>query len=382
MKISVTAILLAAILLTACQSGTKSDTVKSEWPQQMQQLKTRFMDAMVLAFDSKRFYDESESKKNLQIIKDFSATAHNIDAGKAKEVMGNDPMVTYTINNLNGQIAIAQKSFTEGHKSYSQTLLRHSVSACVQCHTRTKMGPQFYDSQALNLLKVDPLSKADILTATRNLAEARTTLSDFLLDPKNTEMNAFYRDKAVKKYLAITLRFDENPKQAEDFLNDLSKVKGLNSSEQQRFSTWTKALQKWNREANKKTFSGLRFRESDPQSLFSNSMDATDGNYIENLRQATQLHKELQSTTTDRSKVYLELGNIYDQMGEATYWEIPEVYFEACIRQKPNSLTAKSCFYRYQSRMVFGYTGSSGTYIPQEEIKRLQDLKKVAGIVK
>ncbi len=371
---------ILAIMLglnTACQSTESKST--ADWAQQMQQLKSKFMSVMTLAFDNKRFYEESESKNNLKIIKEFADTAHNMDPAKAKEIMGQDPMVAYTLHNLNELIATAGKSFTDGHKSYSQTLLRHSVSACVQCHTRSKLGPQFFDAKAFGELKVDTMTKADILTATRNIADAQATLEAYLLDPSNKDLNAFYRDKAIKKYLALTLRFEEKPKQAEEFLNRLSKVNGLNQSEVQKITAWKQSLQKWWRETSDKNFQGLRFRENDQQNLFSNA-DMSEDKYIDNLRQAVNLHKELQTKTANRSKVYLALGNIYDQLAETTYWEIPEVYFEACIRASPNSLTAKSCFYRYQSRMVFGYTGSSGTLIPSEEIKKLNELKKVAGI--
>src|SRR5690606_30874896 len=141
------------------------------------------------------------------------------------------------------------------------------------------------------------------------------------------------RDKAIKKYLAITLRFEESPKQAEEFLTQFSKTKGLNASEKLKLSEWTKSLQKWNREMGRKSFQGLRFRESDPQSLFLSSIDLSEARYIDHLRHAMELHKDLQNKKiTDKAKIYLALGNIYDQLSETTYWEIPEVYYEACIK--------------------------------------------------
>jgi len=76
------------------------------------------------------------------------------------------------------------------------------------------------------------------------------------------------------------------------------------------------------------------------------------------------------------------LGQAYDVLPDLGAWNIlPDIYYEACIRERPRSALARQCFKNYERNIVIGFSGSGGTYIPNSERKKLRALKKLAGLM-
>jgi len=55
-----------------------------------------------------------------------------------------------------------------------------------------------------------------------------------------------------------------------------------------------------------------------------------------------------------------------------------EVYYETCVRQKPHTSLAKSCYAAYESSIHFGYSGSGGFTLPEDVQASLNELKALA----
>ena len=52
--------------------------------------------------------------------------------------------------------------------------------------------------------------------------------------------------------------------------------------------------------------------------------------------------------------------------------------FEACVRENPKTPLARRCFQQLSDRVYLGFTGSAGTFIPEEELARLTELRGLA----
>ncbi len=63
---------------------------------------------------------------------------------------------------------------------------------------------------------------------------------------------------------------------------------------------------------------------------------------------------------------------------EPLLWDLDMLYLEACVRQHPHSTFAKRCFDSYQERIFFGYTGSGGVHVPDDELDKLGTLRRLA----
>ena len=107
-----------------------------------------------------------------------------------------------------------------------------------------------------------------------------------------------------------------------------------------------------------------------------------DSAMIEHLRATSLLHEALKKTTSDRqrSNIYYSLGTSYDVLTELGLWDLPDVYFEACIRSWPQSKTARKCYRSFERNIILGFSGSAGIFIPKDERARLAELKQLAGL--
>jgi hypothetical protein len=48
------------------------------------------------------------------------------------------------------------------------------------------------------------------------------------------------------------------------------------------------------------------------------------------------------------------------------------------VRENPHTPLAKQCYQRYSTKLYFGYSGSGGTFVPGDELKKLGDLRKLS----
>ena len=61
------------------------------------------------------------------------------------------------------------------------------------------------------------------------------------------------------------------------------------------------------------------------------------------------------------SEAMLIAGNAYRLLGEPLVTLLPEMYFEACVRNSPHTSLARQCFERFEESVYFGYSGGGGT---------------------
>jgi hypothetical protein len=77
-------------------------------------------------------------------------------------------------------------------------------------------------------------------------------------------------------------------------------------------------------------------------------------------------------------EAYLFAGICYEVLHSVNLGELHEMYYEACIKQSPHTETARNCFRRYEQSIYLGYTGTSGTHLPAEVIRKSRILEEVA----
>ena len=107
-----------------------------------------------------------------------------------------------------------------------------------------------------------------------------------------------------------------------------------------------------------------------------------DAAFVDYLRISSELHEGIQGTSSKsrRATYYRQLGQVYEVLKDAGFWDIPLVYYEACIKELPKSPIAKKCYREVEEEITLGFTGSAGTFIPESEKKHLQKLREMAGL--
>jgi hypothetical protein len=55
-----------------------------------------------------------------------------------------------------------------------------------------------------------------------------------------------------------------------------------------------------------------------------------------------------------------------------------EFYYEACVRKAPKKPIAQSCYSRYEESIYAEYSGSGGTFLPDDVQAKLTELRAIA----
>jgi hypothetical protein len=79
-----------------------------------------------------------------------------------------------------------------------------------------------------------------------------------------------------------------------------------------------------------------------------------------------------------KAEALLIAGLSYEILSDPIMWPMHEIYFETCIRTAPHSTIAGECFRHFEESIFVGWSGSGGTFIPDEVQARMNELKALA----
>lgn len=376
---------LVFLVLLGMGCSQKEKGGEAQWPDKMQKLASALTDLLPIVYNPTEF--ENPEKRDLikEKIDAFYQASHVIPKDKAEQILGKDPLVNLSIQNLEKEVASAKSSFERGNYRYSRHLLQHTLNYCFACHTRSQLGPkyEFWDLKSLKAANIDVIQKSKIMVATRQYDKAKEVLKAYLLSGKKEGENPYLQEQAIKQYLAVVVRAEESPKEGYTFVNDLVGRISLPVYLQKNVKSWEGSFLKWMSEKTK-PFSQKDLTKAKglvEKSDFLTSGADGEGKYVDYLRASTILHGLLATDLkkSQRAESLFYLGSIYSLLSDSGFWELPEVYYEACIREAPKSGIAKKCFSNYEQDIVLGYSGSAGTFVPKDEKMKLDELREIAG---
>jgi tetratricopeptide (TPR) repeat protein len=348
---------------------------------QMQNLSLVLTELIPMIADSKKFNDP----QNAKVIQDkavrLSELSHSVQ--KVSKAAGSDPTVEFILDQFSDDTKRAVEALKVGHRGYAQHLLRNTTTYCIQCHTRTQVGPVFFgNSFETALSKLAPLEKGEVLAATRQFEAALKEFRSIIESPRDKQPNVFVWDKAVRYSLAIAIKFQNDPKEAMSIIDIILSSESAPFYLKQDAKIWKSSIQSWIKEPRIVTRKPGQLIEK-AQSLINQSQKNFDferAGQVQYLRASSMLHMALDIATTnsEKSEALYWIGICYENFKDIGFWSMDERYFEACIRVSPHSDIANKCYQKYEENVFLGYTGSQGTTLPPDIQQKLFDLKLLA----
>jgi hypothetical protein len=175
------------------------------------------------------------------------------------------------------------------------------------------------------------------------------------------------------------VRVKKDPKSSLRELEQLEDRKGVPFYVQEHLHAWLDSLRRWSHEkpSHKSLLQQARDRMRAAHRLQTFAKDHSGD--VEYLRVTALLHEFLKSehSTADQAEAFYLLGQSYEALDEPGFWNIHEVYYEACVHVLPKTKQAQNCFRRFQASIYLGFSGSSGIHVPQSERQRINDLKSL-----
>tara|TARA_B100000749_G_scaffold280896_1_gene280705 strand:- start:77119 stop:78258 length:1140 start_codon:yes stop_codon:yes gene_type:complete len=375
----VVAILSMLSVVAACstQESTKPGYVNAE----MSIVAHKVKKLIPYVFSPEEFKKPENDDLIKSHLRELDRFSHTLPEDKLEALLGKDPIIHHVVQNIQRDTQGAIQSFKYKNYKYARASIKNVVFQCFQCHTRTGQGVK-YDHWDLDIgqLKIPATEKAELFIATRQFDEANKALERVMVKaPETYNQQPFEKEEAIKKMMIAYIRVQNDPKTALNRLEYFSDLKTTPKYILSSMSHWKKSLKKWLVEDAAKNQSGIDQQMATAKKLANDS--GYDAAFVEYLRISSRLHGDISRSKNaeERAEKYFKLGQVYEVLKDAGFWDVPLVYYEACIKEKQKSAIAKKCFKEVEQEITLGFTGSAGTFIPAAEKNHLNRLRAMAG---
>lgn len=373
-------------VVVACQSAQKDGDksqgqATAEWSNDMQKMAKDVRQLIPFLYDRDAFKDPKNHDQIASELKSFSEHVHKITPKMGEQILGDDPLVAFSLESLEGDLKRSYQAFELNQLEYSRTVAKSSLNHCFRCHSVTSMGAQAkWDLKNLSQLTLSPIEKTDLLVATRKYDEALKHMEALIASEDFLLNHPFEFESILRRYLALMIRVQGDPARALSEMDRVAASPHLPHYILEQVQGWRVSLTQWMREnkIHKKKQSALKQAKHlmDRASQLQQFPQDHAGD-VEYLRATVLLHDLLKKNLKpeEQSEVLYQLGRAYEVLDELGSWNLHESYFEACVKKSPKSEWAKMCYSRYEASVLQGYTGSSGTHLPAYESDKLKQLK-------
>ncbi len=361
----------------------KDASMQEGWRTQMQNFRADLSELLPLTADPETF-NASENAILIQNVINKLTQTTQILTHKMVEIES-DPTMTYVAGAFEENLAAIQENLKKGRRDYARYLLLNTVSYCIECHTRTKEQPELMtvkDDQIVK--KLSPLNRVEYLVAIRRFSEALQLIESSLKqDPP--EVVTFAAEKMLRYGFAIAVKYNQSPEQTLSLIHIIETSKNIPHFLKKNEKYWKQSTLNWQKQNRAKPLTpaqvlliaGKLIKEGGALNAKAGSLHAADIDFLRANSMLIQLLKN--SMTKEQTAQALGLiGESYEDMTDSLFWSMHHHYYEACIRQWPHSEVAQKCFRKFEQSVYYGFSGSSGTYLPTRIIGQIKELKTLS----
>ena len=278
------------------------------------------------------------------------------------------------------------KAFASGKKDYAHWRLKEITSLCLDCHTRLPSdqpsrfdsGEQIFDSTRFE--NSYNLGVGQLIV--RRYFDAKQSFTKSI-DEKIVKGETKDLIKPLKQILLIETKILKQPKEMTTFIKYYLNKKQIPDSVKEILVNWQKQLQHW--ETKKNLLNGLtndaqmkNFIQTIVAPLKEKS-NFDDGFDIDHLLisgvLSNYLYKNPKSELAPEINYWLGLSEKY--LKREHFFGSGDLFFKQCVQRYSQNPVASKCLEEYKESIEFEFSGSSGTHIPAEIKKELEDMKKM-----
>ena len=330
-----------------------------------------------LYLDSDRFYNV----KNKTLVESKLEAIHTHSKQIKKFLSTSDEELKILSRSLEHSSNLARINFKRELRGQSNYYVGEVLDTCFACHSSRKSSN---DSQLdllkhVNLADLAPNAKAKLMTISRQFSQAMDEYEDIILKHQLDLSEIIHFDPFLK-YLVLGLRVRPDVPRVAKTLNAAIK-RPLPQSIKQDIRIWIKSLE----DVRSKEWSQGDLLQQVQRLMQKGKLvmdfpkDQSGAVYY--LEASRRLKEFLANKDVDKKRkahAYLLLGKSEMVIGRSFLGLEARRYFEITIRLQPKTGIAQDAFKIYENSVLFGYTGSSGMHLPEDEAAKLEELRQKA----
>ncbi len=373
---------VAVALLSSTPSFGAEENVK--WREKMHALAKTMSELLPELFSKKG--DPAIIEKDAKTLSELSHSLKpGLMTGKMVPPEDADPSLQIIATRFSDETKSAYRAIHAGNLEYGKNRLKTITSYCISCHTRHDKGPNFpvfpLDPKTEQL---GPEEKAALFVATRQFDKGLEAFEALIKDNDFAKKRPFEWEQAVRSALAISIKVKNDPVSAKQIVDLALKSPTLPDYSRSYLTKWQRAIETWKKEGPPQATGDIALLNQ-VRNLMSEAKQAQlfpidHCSDVQFLRASAVAHDLLRQEKNPkvRAEGLLAIGNVTEVMGNYLMWPLQDSYYEACIREVPHSTLAQQCYEQYEQSVYMGFTGSAGTFIPDDTQEVLSELKALA----
>lgn len=342
----------------------------------------------------------SETKKQMNKILDsyiklipYAYNGASLDDNKFLVYMGefekrlkaSDHVKFLEQSNFDPNLKIIRKSVAQFKKSakmknfyFAKKGLKTIVGKCINCHSQlpTDIYGKINNSH-ISAVKNKVNTVYDQAMMAYLFRDYEMAVELFLKAVKENKDDAQIQSRSIRKILKISLMHQKSKKEIIKILREAKSVIKENSYLGENIDEWITQLKEFVRP---KVGDGLdKIVQKNLNTIEDEVLTGDPNNYLVILHYMQGVfskHLSMNAKSSHTPMALYWLGLIENSFHEDFMFSLGDLYLKKCIKEYSKSPYAKKCYKALESSYVLGFTGSSGTSIPEDIKIELRDLKR------
>lgn len=335
-----------------------------------------------LSLDAKKFADPANRPlitKHLKHMADNSAVLRDHVA------VERDESIKILADRMRGDAQRTYSWYKQGRFDEAQFYLHNMVENCISCHSKLPAGRNFPGAagmfQKVAIKDLGLAEQAWLQVASRQFDDALNNYEKMLRE-SDLEFEHILNMSTFKEYLKLAIRVKGDFNRPRALLKEMAKRKNNNATSKKMLANLINSVDLSEKVAKERMNPLEKARILVAKGEKDAKFPADRENVVYQVTGSAFLNQFVDEKPKDKNKLaeaYYLLGKAEMAIGRSFWISETETYYELAIRTAPKSSWAKKALKEYKDYMKVEFSGSGGTFMPEdvkERIKTLEDLTK------
>lgn len=346
---------------------------------QMNKTFSSVMDLLPFILDDKEFHEKKNHEKISTALKDLNKAFKNAGHDSLLKHDLFAPSYSLVLQNLQE----SQNAFAKNKKEHSRWLVRETLALCMDCHTRlpTSHTSSFQNGE-ITFDKSVFKDKYDLgigYLIVRRYVDAKENFTQSIQD-KIIKKDFADLILPFQQILLIETKVMKDPEKMVSIIDWYLEKKNLPQAVSDELLGWKQRLSIWKEEKssggpkNEKELKAFITRRLQP--LKDDSFnDSYKVDYLIASGVLAHYYFENQNSPMAPELNYW-MGWMEKRLKRDEFMSSGDLFLKQCVKRYPKHAVAKDCLEEYKESLMFDFTGSSGTHIPQDLQQELDQMIK------
>ncbi len=336
-----------------------------------------FSEVLPLSFDMKEFSSKKNKSEILKSLRKLKDNAHVLEQhGEIK-----DKGFEFVTKSLETDANNAYRWFEKGYYDEAKFTLHNMTENCIACHNSLPETAKFPKPERflskINLQNLPALDKAHYLTMSRQFDEALTAYETVFNDPDIQPSNLIALG-AFTQYMKLSINVKSNFNRPQKLLLNIAERPNTPKHVKELVLKWQKQLEIYEKSAPLAQITIPGIRKTIEAGKLEMEFPKDREGLIHYVTANAMLNRYVNgnpSNTTDMAEAYYLMGVTESLLGHSFWVSRQDFYLETAIRIAPGSSFSSKAYSLLEDSLVSGFTGSSGTNLPDDVAELLSELK-------